>query len=351
MRSILVLLLCLPFLVNAQDNNGLNLKDLFKFSTVYGAVNGGNSLSDRDVFSVNTGMLDESVVETPFDYSIIFGIRKIKRLGYEPKERFKNGTENSFSDAATIGLWENKLEFLLQAEYKRQQGQNFLDQQHFIRYVADKWMVKAEYLVDGFADVKYFESSQRYRQDWKGLSFNVGVAQRIAEPYGYNPLEDWMLSNNNLHYTDLALQEGYTVEFDGMGGEIYYDPSGNEVATSTEVWEAVVIPEVLSNYSDRKRNELDWKLNHSVVLGVDYYKYSKKFWLHGWANVLPYHLDTGDEYSYHKYNGGQWIDYSGGMVFGYWISKNLGLFVEGKYNKYWNRTWHNFSAGVNYRIF
>ena len=95
MRSILVLLLCLPFLVNAQDNNGLNLKDLFKFSTVYGAVNGGNSLSDRDVFSVNTGMLDESVVETPFDYSIIFGIRKIKRLGYEPKERFKNGTETS----------------------------------------------------------------------------------------------------------------------------------------------------------------------------------------------------------------------------------------------------------------
>ena len=27
------------------------------------------------------------------------------------------------------------------------------------------------------------------------------------------------------------------------------------------------------------------------------------------------------------------------------------FFVEGKYNKYWNRNWHDFSVGVNYVIF
>ena len=29
----------------------------------------------------------------------------------------------------------------------------------------------------------------------------------------------------------------------------------------------------------------------------------------------------------------------------------LGTFVEGKYNKYWNREWYDFKFGVNYVIF
>ena len=32
------------------------VKDLLKFGTVYGAVNGGTSLSDRDVYSVTDGL-------------------------------------------------------------------------------------------------------------------------------------------------------------------------------------------------------------------------------------------------------------------------------------------------------
>ena len=57
-----------------------------------------------------------------------------------------------------------------------------------------------------------------------------------------------------------------------------------------------------------------------------------------------------DKYSYHAYNDGQWLDYSGGLIFGYNITKQLGVFLEGKYNKYWNREWHDFSVGVNYVI-
>ena len=71
-----------------------------------------------------------------------------------------------------------------------------------------------EYLEDGFADIKYFEASQRFTyihllEVPKYLTFNFGAAQRLAEPYGYDPLEEWVLSNNNLHYTFLAIQEGY----------------------------------------------------------------------------------------------------------------------------------------------
>ena len=362
-KIILIILSVISLQVSAQDKK-IDFKDIFKFGTVYGAVNGGTSLSDEDSYSVTNG-LQTSIVETPYDYSVLFGVRKIKRFGYESKESFKNGTENSYSDAATIGKWNNKIEFLFQGEYKRQQGETYLDQHHFIRYVGSDgcgenfcwkhYLVKIEYLEDGFADIRYFEASERltYRSPKvENLTFNIGAAQRLAEPYGYDPLEEWLLSNGNLHYTQLAIQEGYTVQFDGQGGEIYYDPSGNEVANSTEVWEAVAIPKVLSEYTDKKRSQLENTLQHSWVVGFDYYKYTKTSWLHTWGNLMPLHYSDGNnEFSYYNYNGGQWLDYSAGIVFGHWFNKNLGVFIEGTYNKYWNREWHGFSAGINYRVF
>jgi len=343
----------------------INWKKITKFATIYGAVNGGNSLSDVDVYSVTNGLETQTVV-TPYDYSVILGVRKISRMGYEPKEAFKTGQENSFSDAATIGKVSG-FEYLFEVSYVRQEGETYNNQHHFLRYIDDTYILKGEYLEDGFADIKYFETSQRYRHQVKDLSkldflpkelkkgklsLNIGAAQRLSEPYGFNPLEEWQLSNGNLHYTFLAIQEGYTMQFDGQGGVEYFDPSGNSVATSTEIWEGVVIPTVLSDYTEKKRNELENTIQHSLVLGFDYYFYSKKIWLHSWGNVMPWHYNDGGEFSYHRYNNDeQWYDYSGGLIFGYKYSKNLGVFVEGKYNKYWNREWHDFSFGMNYVIF
>ena len=342
-------------------------KKITKFATVYGAINGGTSLSDRDVFSVTHGNgLQTETVVTPYDYSVILGVRKISRMGYEPKEAFKTGKENSFSDASTIGKVSG-FEYLFEVSYVRQEGETYNNQHHFLRYIDDNYILKGEYLMDGFADIKYFETSQRYRHKIESLdhldflpkelkkgkfSFNIGAAQRLSEPYGYDPLADWKLSNGNLHYTFLAIQEGYTMEFDGRGGVEYCDPSGTCVATNSEVWEAVVIPTVLSDYAEKERNKLENTIQHSLIVGFDYYLYTKKLWLHSWGNLMPYHYDAGDEFSYHKYNNDeQWYDYSGGLIFGYKINKNLGVFAEGKYNKYWNREWHDFSVGVNYIIF
>ena len=349
--------LCVP----AQD-----LKKIFKFATFYGAVNGGTSLSNVDVYSVTDG-LQTTTIETPFDYSITLGVRKIARFGYENRANtFYNGTENTFSDAATIGKVKG-FEFLFEVDYKRQEGIEYLDQHHFLRYVDDNWVAKVEYLEDGFADIKYFEASERYRYKVENLdelsflpealregklSFNVGAVQRLSEPYGYDPLEEWKLSNGNLHYTFLALEEGYNVNFISHDIIQYIDPQGNIVAENTEVWEAVVIPQVLADYTERKRNEQDNTIQHSLVVGFDYYYYTKSFWLHSWGNLMPWHYDDGGEFSFHNFNDGeQWYDYSGGLIFGYKYNKHLGVFLEGKYNKYWNREWHDFSIGMNYVIF
>jgi len=351
MKKILFLILALTTLnVSAQDWKP-KVKKVFKFATFYGAVNGGNSISDVDIFSVTNG-LETETVKTPFDYSIALGVRKIARLGYENRANtFYNGTEKSFSDNATIGKIKG-FEFLFELDYTRQQGINFLNQQHFLRYVADRWIAKVEYVQDGFADIEYFEASQRYRQKiGKKLSFNIGAVQRLSEPYGYNPLEEWILSNGNLHYTQLALQEGYIVNFNGQEGIEYLDPSNNLVATNTEVWEAVVIPQVLADYTEKKRNQLNQTLQHSLVIGFDYYHFTDNFWVHSWGNLMPYHYNNNSEYSYHKFNNGQWMDYSGGLIFGYRFNRSLGIFLEGKYNKYWNRNWHDFSFGLNYVIY
>ena len=341
-------LLTLLLLMLCVNTSAQTLKKTFKFATFYTAFSGGNSIADNNVYSV-TGGLQTDVVSTPFDYSFTAGIRKIARFGYENRANaFYNGTERSYSDAATVGKVKG-FEFLFEADWRRQQGRNFLDQNHFLRYVAKNWVTKIEYVQDGFADVQYFEGSQRGRLKINDhLSLNLGVAQRISEPYGYDALEEWMLSNGNLHYTNLAIQEGYTVD---VSSSEYYNPSGDLVANSSDVWEQVVIPVVLDDYVSRKRNELPSQWNHSVVIGYDYYKYSKDFWLHSWVGVMPYHLRVDNEYSYFEATEGeQWVDYAGGLIFGWRLNKSLGIFLEGKYNKYWNREWHDFSVGLNYVI-
>ena len=119
MKKILLLMLALVSLnVSAQDNKPSfksKIKKTFKFATFYGAVNGGNSVSDVDVYSITDG-LEVQTIETPYDYSLTFGIRKIARFGYENRANvFYDGTEKSYSDAATIGKISG-FEFLFEGE-------------------------------------------------------------------------------------------------------------------------------------------------------------------------------------------------------------------------------------------
>ena len=365
MRSIFFILLfiisscALPKKCCAQLDIQEVLQKQLKFSTVYAAVNGCTSMSDVKTFSILNG-LETSTVSTPYDYSLTMGIRKIARFGYENKaQTFYDGTESNYTDAATVGKVQG-FEYLFEVDYARQQGVEYIDQHHFIRYSSDDdcdgpycidhFAAKIEYLKDGFADVEYFELSERYRyKRTKDLAFSIGAVHRLAEPYGYDPLQEWILDNGNLHYTYLAIQEGYTID---VAKNEYKDPNGVIVANSADVWKEVVIPQVLSDYTEKKRNELENIIQHSIVLGFDYYNYTKKTWLHAWGNLMPWHYNDGSEFSYHNYiEDEQWYDYSAGVIYGIKHNKNLGYFAEGKYNKYWNREWYDFKFGINYIIY
>ena len=74
------------FLLISHCTSGQEIEKLFKFSTFYTAVNGGTSLSDVNVFSVDNG-LSTSTISTPYDYNFTIGLRKIARFGYEKTRR------------------------------------------------------------------------------------------------------------------------------------------------------------------------------------------------------------------------------------------------------------------------
>ena len=137
----ILILLLIANVANAQITWQEVCKKTFKFSTFYAAANGGTSISNVEVFSVASG-LETNIVTTPFDYNLSLGIRKIARFGYENKAKtFYDGTEDSWSDGASVGKVSG-LEFLFELDYTRQQGNEYLDQHHFVRYVKDKYIVK-----------------------------------------------------------------------------------------------------------------------------------------------------------------------------------------------------------------
>jgi len=135
-NKLIILLLLLPSLVVCQTFKKEDIEDLLKFSTFYAAVNGGTSLSDVDVFSVDNG-LSTQTISTPYDYNFTIGLRKIARFGYENKANtFYDGTESNYSDAATVGKVRG-VEYLFEVDYKRQEGVDYMDQHHFIRFSSD----------------------------------------------------------------------------------------------------------------------------------------------------------------------------------------------------------------------
>ena len=81
-----------------------------------------------------------------------------------------------------------------------------------------------------------------------------------------------------------------------------------------------------------------------------------------YGSYLPpyHHYVQGDEdFSYLNRNnwgsGGliedaeyeQWEDYQAGVVFGWKLSKSMGVFFEGEYTKFWDSEIYNSSVGLN----
>ena len=78
-----------------------------------------------------------------------------------------------------------------------------------------------------------------------------------------------------LHYTYLAIQEGYTVTLQIVSIKIQ---AVNVVANSLMFGKKLLYLQVLADYTTKKRKKemnLSRIMQHSIVIGFDYYYYTK----------------------------------------------------------------------------
>ena len=389
MRTILIIIMLLiSSNVNAQFFKDV-YKDFLKYGTVYAAGNVGNSyITSRPTFFIRTDpddlyaipdVIDETVYH-PFDYRYGVGIRKLARFDYEVKgSNFYNGIgedENNIGLSAPTAAIKG-LEYLIHYEKERRRGEEWINSRYFVRHTGKYHIAKVEQREQGNVDFKYFSAEARARLPiGKKFSVSAGVIYRTHEKaYGYNPVEIWLNEENEFGnaanpWYSLGYEYGYTDHYTSYsmdGAPIVYDwiwmnPDGDIVAYGDRDFRDRVMPDLMNRYNNEIWDTLDPYGEIAPILGIDFYHYKNKFWLHAYGNwILPYHkyVKGDSDFTYLNRNnwgnGGlvedsepeQWDDYQAGIMFGWKVGKVLGVFIEGEYTKFWDSEIYNTNFGIN----
>ena len=344
------------------------------------------------------------------DYDIAFGIRKVARFPYEAKRGVKNAgvggdwykgmADASPNEAATIGRvtgWE----YLVKYMEHRRWNMKHSSQEFNIRYLGDWYIMKLKYMDLGIEEIKYGQGDLRFRKEFttENGSFNVsfGVGGRTHPAYGFAPTvidsswykEAWWEFvkeefgvNDRFYLGDLdgdgdgdggvAIYDQKTGNWLGWAGQDYrwLDKDGNVMAMSDREFYVYHFPKLLENWFDKQLKGLGNQRELSVSLGLDWYQYSDNWWMHAWGSLYPYHYGM-DKYSYHNAVAWKehekdekppeefmfmdpmwhaWNDYDMGVILGFKLQENLGVFIEGKYLNYWERPAYDIKVGLNYQF-
>ncbi len=376
-------------------------EDFLKYGTVYAAGDIRNAYenSRKDYFVARPDDGDlyaiPRVIDVTeyydFDYRIGFGIRKLARFDYEVKPgNFWTGNQliekQGALSAPTSAV--KGFEYLFHWEKQRLRDEVFTNKRYFLRHTGKYHIVKIESREQGNVGFQYSSAEVRGRLPiGKKFSISAGLMARTHETaYGYNPVEIWL--NETEEWTNpqtgevieypanpwysLGYEYGYsdhpTTYIDETTGEemfdyIWRDADGTIVAYSDIDFRNGVFGDLMNRYNNEIWDELDAFAVLSPVIGADFYHYKNNFWVHAYANWLPgYHkYISGDvDFSYMNRNnwgkGGlvkdsepeQWEDYQAGINFGWKVGKNLGIFIDGEYTKFWDTKIFNSTFGINY---
>ena len=390
MRILLItLMLLLSSNTNAQFFKDV-YKDFLKYGTVYAAGNVVNSyITSRPTFFIRTDpddlyaipdVIDETVYH-PFDYRYGIGIRKLARFDYEVKgSNFYNGIgedENNIGLSAPTAAIKG-LEYLIHYEKERRRGEDWINSRYFVRHTGKYHIAKVEQREQGNVDFKYFSAEARARLPiGKKFSVSAGVIYRTHEKaYGYNPVEIWLNEENEFGnaanpWYSLGYEYGYSDHYteytDVASGVtawdwIWRDADGVIAAYGDRDFRDTVMPDLMNRYNNEIWDTLDPYGEIAPILGLDFYHYKNKFWLHAYGNwILPYHkyVKGDSDFNYLNRNnwgkGGliedsepeQWDDYQAGVMFGWKVGKVLGVFIEGEYTKFWDSEIYNTNFGIN----
>ena len=389
----------IPTNTSAQNDSFFSnlYQDFLKYGTVYGAGDISNSIEateptyflrtnqDGSLYSIPE-VVDNTPVY-PFDYRYGFGIRKLARFNYERKPKnFYDGTEEQLTFSAPTSALPG-LEYQFHFEKERWRGEDFTNYRFFVKHTGKHHIVKVQTREVGKINLNYSSAEVRGRLPiGKKFSVSAGAILRGHErAYGYNPVEIWL----NETTTDEFGNTFPTNQWYGLGREYGYqdvfytqtstdyntgqevetqdwywvDEDGNQVASSDLDFRERIMPGLMNRFNGEAWGLLDPWMEIAPIVGVDFYHYENRFWLHAYANyILPLHTYVAGEkeFSYLNRNnwgmGGlmqdaeleQWSDYSFGTSLGFKVNRNLGIFVEGEFSKMWDSKLYQTTFGLNY---
>ena len=330
--------------------------DFFKYSTFYTSMTMNTPFVERgDYIAIDKGYEDVTQVH-PYDYNLTIGLRKIARFDYEYKVKtWYYGTEKAVADNVTIGNavgWE----YLFNYSFIRNRGDKYTEQNFWLRYLGDRCVTKVQYKDNQRVDLRYNSFDTRFRLNKGNWDFTIGGVFRMHPVYGVNPIEDFWVPGEST-FQQLAEDFGYAPEQWIQGfyvNQNWYDVSGGDsvlVATSNDEFFNHYFGDAVASFNERELDKLGMQKELSAVIGISYYKYTNKLWLHMWANCMPLHYGM-DDYSF-EYGVEDWdnIEWDAGVVLGSRITKHLGMFVEGTHMRYWMKPVYEVKFGFNYLIF
>jgi len=350
MKNLLLIFILISTIGSAQ------IKDFFKYSTFYTSMTMGTSfVEDQDYIAIDKGYEDITQVN-PYDYNLTIGLRKIARFDYEYKVKtWYYGTEKAVADNVTIGNsvgWE----YLFNYSFIRNRGDKFTEQNFWLRYLGNSCVTKIQYKDNQRVNLKYASFDTRYRIPLGNLDITAGLVVRAHPAYGFVPIRDFWIPGEST-FQQLAADFGYAPEQWIQGFYVnnnWYDVSGGDstlVATSNDEFFNHYFGDAVARFNQQEIEKLGTQKELSAVIGLAYYKYTPKFWIHMWANVLPYHHGL-DEYSFEYGNTElDWLEWDTGLVFGSRITNHLGMFIEGTHMKYWDKPVYEVKFGFNYLVF
>ena len=340
-------------LLLAQDGGNYFVDNFLKYSTFYTSLSLESPFTPNQTFKVNqdNNTFEETTEEIEGSYNISIGVRKLARFKYQSKKaNFYDGSEKNLSDVATLGNvsgWE----YLLKWSKIRSFGETFVDSESWVRYLGKNFVIKGSYANFGREDLEFGQLDVRYRkifgQNW---NFTSGFTFRAHPAYGLFPFNDWLQSNEG-QWWELAYNYGYVDEYyiideqDGIGDYNWYDENGELVAESDNEFYEYYYGDLITLYNEEEVDKLGYQWESSLVIGVDYYLYEKKYWIHGWGSVMPFSKGlTPHSYNYEKGD----VDFDCGLVAGWKFNRNFGIFGEGRYLRYWGIDSYQIKVGLNY---
>ena len=337
----------------------------FKYSTAYASFSLNAPRYQDDRFAIVGGLstgdleVERTSGELQPDFQKSFGLRKIGRFNYEPKRGVKNagvggswydGSEQNANESATFGPVKG-WEYLIKWSEGRQWGDDYLNQEYWLRYTGNWFMAKLGWTELGLEDINYGQGDLRFK--WTPgilkdkFHISIGAKHRQHPVYGFDAMvldttwyrgswwafaedafnvDDNMWSDENamdengewIHSQLLEYRNGEWVPVEGDGpfwngqGEywghdwLWRDANGNIFAYTDREYFLYHFPGMLENYITDVKNAIGFQRETSLVLGIDAYHYSDNWWVHAWGNWLPYHYGH-DKYSYH--NAASYIDH------------------------------------------